>query len=142
MNKLKALSIATATAMMAATASPVIAQNWQSQPEARYYQDRSTAHWYGPDGRYMGRHPVTINRHDERRWRDWQRQQDRFQRDNRSGQLVALVAGALVGHVITDRYGERRQYYRDPQSNRYYYYNYDRRSWNWDYNYRPPRNWR
>ena len=144
MNKQKAVAAAIAGTMALAAFSPAVATAAPT-PQTPYYQDRHH------DDRWERRQDRREMRQDrreyrqyqrdlqaERRWREQQWRYDRQNRDNGTRNAVfAFVAGAVIGSIITDNRGERRQYYRDPSSGRYYYYNYDRRSYNWDYNYRP-----
>lgn len=136
-NLMKATAITTAGALLIGAVTPTLASAATIQPQERRYERHYDGDRYrGPDMRQQ--HRAYINRHDERRyWRNhnW-RDERRFERD-RSGQLVAFVAGTIIGSAITDSRGERRQYYFDPRTDRYYYYSYDRRGYYWDYGYSP-----
>lgn len=52
-----------------------------------------------------------------------------------SGAVFGALAGALIGSMVSDD-GDRRQYYRDRNTNRYYYYSDRDRAYYWDPNYR------
>lgn len=61
-----------------------------------------------------------------------------FRRQNRNDAFI-FVAGMIIGSIITDNHGNRRQYYRDYRSGDFYYYDFRTRTYQWDYNFDPRR---
>lgn len=122
MIKNKAIIAAMAGILTLATASPSLAYQHNSSlyRQERTHNDRWERQSYArPLPRYQ------------------RYQQEHVRRDYNNDAIYGLVAGIIIGAVITDRNGERRQYYRDQRSGTHFYYNYDRQDYAWDYNYRP-----
>lgn len=114
--------VLTIFASLAAFALPTtsIAQSRYYQPPQQYNQQYDRYHYnYRPDSRYQ--------RHQYRQY-----QYDR----NRSSRVDtwSLVAGIIIGAVITDQFGNQRQYYYDQRSQRHFYYDYRARNYYWEQN--------
>ena len=148
MAKQKTIAMAVAGAMALASITPAVASAAGQHGPTPYYQTqhRDNDRWERRDDRRQDRYERRAEseyRRDlaaERRWREQQWRYERNHSNNRNDNrnaAFAFVAGAVIGAIVQDQRGERRQYYRDSNSGRYYYYNYDRRSYAWDNNYRP-----
>ena len=141
----KTIALAVAGAMALATISPAVASAAGQHGPTPYYQTQHRDHdrWDRRDvvDGYERRAEQEYRR-DLAAERCWREQQWRYEHRNRNDNSTrnaafAFVAGDVIGPIVQDSRGERRQYYRDNQTGRYYYYNYDRNAYAWDYNYRP-----
>lgn len=130
MSKLKVvLGLVTALAV-AAPAITATASTQYSQPQSyTQHYDRNDRH-HDRWERQQRREERRLNREQRRDYQRYMRERERYRINQNT--FAATLAGALIGSVFVDRYGERRQYYVDRRTGRYYYYDYNARRYYYD----------
>lgn len=155
----KASVAALVGAMTLASVSPAMAQSYRSYDDHRgaaQYQDHRNDRLSEREHRRLHQRDIyhAPTRYDrtqnfEREHRQWERyrSQTRYQnysqyqdprtqyRIDSSGAAFTALAGLAIGAIIV-RDNDRRQYYRDRNTDRHYYYSYNDRQYYWDPNYR------